>query len=61
MITRGREPIRKDTPAADDLAGNDQQRSKRTLLMIFLVLGLAAIWITAAWIALLVQWSFEAN
>ena len=49
----GRDPLGKDNPADGDLPGNDQQQSKRTLPMIFLALGLAAILITADWIGLL--------
>ena len=51
MVTRGREPVPEDIPAVENLI--DQQRPKRTLPLIFVVLGLAGILITAAWIALL--------
>ena len=51
MVTMGREPVPKETRAIKDLVG--QQRPRRSFPVILVMIGVAAIVITAAWIALL--------
>ena len=51
MAKMGREPVPEDMPAVNDLV--DEPTPQKTLPLIIVVVGVAAIVITAAWIALL--------